>query len=343
MPTKVLELKEAVGRRLDHDLTEIRPGEFKGAAFKRGHVVCDEDLCRLQKMGKNHIYVLELAESELHEDQAASMLAQALAGPGVVWEDAPSEGKISLHAAHDGLLRVDSAALAAFNLIDEVMCATLHDHTLVRQGEMVAATRAIPLVMQRAPVERAVAIASAAGGLVSVLRLRRAQVGLVITGDEVATGLIQDKFEPVLRRKVRGLGSEVRGVAFARDDAGQIAAAIRGHLQAGCDLILLTGGMSVDPDDQTRSGVAQAGAEEMYYGSAVLPGAMFLAAYLGEVPLLGVPACALYHRTTVLDLVLPRVLAGLKITKTELALMGHGGLCRNCEECIYPDCAFGKA
>lgn len=340
---KIIPLQEAVGTTLAHDITEIRPGVFKGAAFVKGHQVCDEDICRLQKLGKNHLYVIDLEEDEIHENEAAAILAEALAGDNIVWENAPREGKISLLAGIDGLLQVKPSTLAAFNLIDEVMCASLHNHTLVRKGEMVAATRAIPLVMKRAPIERAAAIARDSGPVLQVKALRQARVGLVITGNEVYHGLIQDRFAPILTAKVAALGSEIIALDFAPDDAGLISLAIRSQLDRGCDLLLLTGGMSVDPDDVTRHGIRNAGAMEMHYGSAVLPGAMFLVAYLGEVPLLGVPACALHHRATVLDLVLPRILAGEHVGKTELAFYGHGGLCRNCPECSYPHCAFGKS
>ncbi|MEJ2730783.1 MAG: molybdopterin-binding protein [Deltaproteobacteria bacterium] len=339
---KKIELKDAVGTKLAHDMTEIRPGEFKGAAFHRGHMVCNEDLCRLQKMGKNHLYVIDLDEDQIHEDQAAAILADALAGDGIIWKDEPREGKIKLLAEKNGLFAVDTAALAAFNMVDEVMCATLHNHTIVKKGELVAATRAIPLIMKRAPIERAATIARQNGAVLAVRTMRKAKVGLVITGDEVYNGLIEDRFAPVLSQKVRALGSEVAGVAFVPDDAEMIRTAIRSHLDEGCDLLMLSGGMSVDPDDVTRLGIRSAGAGEMHYGAAVLPGAMFLVAYLGDVPLLGVPACGLYHRTTVLDLVLPRILAGEKIGRAELAFLGHGGLCKDCEQCTYPHCPFGK-
>jgi molybdopterin biosynthesis enzyme len=237
---------------------------------------------------------------------------------------------------------VNVSALAAFNMIDEVMCATLHNHTLVKKGERVAATRAIPLVMRRASIERAAAIAREQGSILSVRTLRQASVGLVITGNEVYQGLIEDRFAPILTEKVEALGCRITARDFTPDDARLISAVIRSHIEQGCDLLLLTGGMSVDPDDVTRHGIRQAGATELHYGAAALPGAMFLVAYLGEVPLLGVPACGLYHRITVLDLVLPRILAGERIGKAELAFLGHGGLCRDCPECSYPHCPFGK-
>lgn len=339
---KTIDLKDAVGTKLAHDITEIRPGEFKGAAFHKGHTVCNEDLCHLQKLGKNHLYLIDLEADEIHENEAAAIMAKALAGKGVVWKNEPREGKIGLKADTDGLLVVNVAALAAFNMIDEVMCATMHNHTLVKAGELVAATRAIPLVMKRAPVERAAAIAAQNGGVISVRPLRQGKAGLIITGNEVYHGLIQDRFAPILSQKLIDLGCDVDRVSFAPDDAEIIRRTICSYIEHGCDLVLLSGGMSVDPDDVTRKGIRLAGADEVHYGAAALPGAMFLVAYIGQVPLIGVPACGLHHRTTVLDLVLPRILAGEKIGKKELAFLGHGGLCHDCPECTYPHCAFGK-
>ncbi len=339
---KTIPLEEAVGNALSHDITEIRPGEFKGPAFRKGHTLCEDEICHLQRLGKNHLYVIDLEKDEIHENEAAAILAKATAGKGIVWEDDPKEGKICLYAESDGLLVVDTLALAALNMVDEVMCATLHNHTRVTKDELVGATRAIPLVMNRAPIERAAAIARQNGCVLSIRPVRQARVGLVITGNEVYNGLIKDRFAPILTEKLRALGSEVAALDFVPDDAEAINRVIRSQLDRGCDLLLLSGGMSVDPDDVTRHGIRLAGAEEVHYGAAALPGAMFLVAYLGEFPLLGVPACGLYHRVTALDLILPRVLAGEKIGKKELALLGHGGLCRDCPECSYPHCAFGR-
>ena len=339
---KKIDLENAVGTKLTHDITEIRPGEFKGPAFRKGHTVCQEDLCHLQKLGKNHLYLIDLEKDEVHENEAAAIIADALAGEGIAWENDPKEGKIGLYADRDGLFRVDTAALTAFNMIEEVMCASLHNHTLVEKGLLVAATRAIPLVMKRAPIERAAIIAGQNGGVFSVRSLRQAEVGLLITGNEVYHHLIEDRFAPILTEKVKELGSRVSGLEFVPDDAEAIRDKIKGLLDQGCDFLLLSGGMSVDPDDVTRHGIRMAGATEMHYGAAALPGAMFLMAYIGDVPLLGVPACGLHHRITVLDLILPRVLTGEHIGKAELAFLGHGGLCKDCESCSYPHCPFGK-
>ncbi len=339
---KTIQLKDAVGSKLSHDITEIRPGEFKGPAFRKGHTVCDEDICHLQRLGKNHLYLIDLEEDEIHENEAAAIQAKGLAGDGIIWENNPKEGKINLYAEKDGLFVVNTTALAAFNMIEEVMCATLHTNTLVKKGGLVAATRAIPLTMKRTPIERAAAVARQNGAALSVQQLRHAKVGLVITGNEIYYDLIEDRFAPVLTEKVNSLGSEVCALEFVPDDAEMISQAIRSHLEKSCELLLLTGGMSVDPDDVTRQGIRKAGASELHYGAAALPGAMFLVAYLGNVPLLGVPGCGLHHQITVLDLVLPRILAGEKIGKKELAFLGHGGLCQDCAECTYPHCAFGK-
>ncbi len=339
---KKIKLKDAVGTKLAHDITEIRPGEFKGPAFHKGHTVCNEDICHLQKLGKNHLYLIDMEEDEIHENEAAAILANALSGGGIEWKDDPKEGKIKLLAEKDGLFTVNTTVLAAFNMIDEVMCATLHNHTIVKKGALVAATRAIPLIMKRLLIERAAAIARQNGAVLSVKSIREAKVGLVITGSEVYHGLIEDQFAPILTEKITALGSKVVKLTFAPDDAQRISEAIKAHLDDGCDLILLSGGMSVDLDDVTRQGIRLAGSTEMHYGAAVLPGAMFLLAYLGGVPLLGIPACGLYHRITVLDLVLPRILAGERMSKADLAFLGHGGLCKECPECSYPHCPFGK-
>jgi molybdenum cofactor synthesis domain-containing protein len=339
---KTIPVKDAVGTKLAHDITEIRPGEFKGPAFKKGHTVCDDDICHLQRLGKNNLFVLDLDDDEIHEDDAAAILAKALSGDGIVWENEPHEGKIRLLAERDGLLQVDTTSLAAFNMVEEVMCATRHTHTLVKKGELVAATRAIPLVMKTAAIERAAAIAQQSNAVLSVLPLKKAKAGMVITGTEVYEGIIQDRYTSILTKKLKDLGSETAAASLVPDDADKISKTIRDQLDQGCDLILVTGGMSVDPDDVTRKGIQIAGPTEFHYGAAVLPGAMFLVAYFDDIPLLGCPACGLHHRTTILDLILPRILVGEKVTKTELALMGHGGLCLDCPECTHPHCPFGK-
>lgn len=340
---QVVPLEEAVGFPLAHDITEIRAGEFKGAAFHKGHILRADDLEHLRRLGKNHLYIIRPEGDEIHEDAAAIAMANALCGAGVGWNEAPREGKISLRAEKDGLFRVDGEALLRFNMFGEVMCATRHSHTIVKKGEVVAATRAIPLLVSQQLVDAAVAAAKGSqDGVLSVAPLRRAQVGVMITGNEVYHGIIKDKFKPVITKKVRELGGEIVEVVYLPDDDTMIAAAVVDLIAKGADLLITTGGMSVDPDDRTRFGLEQAGVRDVVYGSPVLPGAMFMVAYLGDIPVLGVPACGMYAARTVLDLVFPRVLAGERMTRREIAALGHGGLCLNCPTCNYPVCPFGK-
>jgi hypothetical protein len=327
---------------LPHDITEIIKGSFKGPAFKKGHVIQPEDIEHLRRLGKEHIFVLQLTPEEIHENEAALLLADALAGSGVDYSSEIVEGKVSLTATVDGLLKINREDLFRFNMLGEVMCATLQDNTPVSKGEQVAASRLIPLVSERRVVDEAVAIAASGMPVVRVLPLRRVKAGLVITGSEVFSGRIEDRFEPVLREKLSQLGSSVGTVRFAPDDPALIATEIRTCLENGAELIVTSGGMSVDPDDVTRQGIRSAGAESMVYGTPVLPGAMFLVGRIGLVPVLGVPACGMFYKITVLDLVLPRILTGEAIGREELAALGHGGLCRNCKQCRYPVCNFGK-
>jgi molybdenum cofactor synthesis domain-containing protein len=358
--TKAIPVQLAVGTVLAHDITEIRPGEFKGRAFKKGHVIREEDVCHLQRLGKEHLYVLHVGEDEMHENDAAYAIARALMGDGVAIKGEPKEGKIDIIAEHDGLLKINKDALLEFNLLGEVMCATLHDNTLVKKGQTVAGTRAIPLVVKKEIIEKAV---RNAGGVIQVKSIRRPRVGVVITGNEVYHGRIKDAFGPVITKKIEEVGGELVGLYYAPDDKAFIVDRLRELLNAGADLLITTGGMSVDPDDVTRFAIRELCAEDITYGSAVLPGAMFLVAYLRNaecgvgsaesvsvsktkkselIPVIGIPACGMYAKTTIFDLVLPRVLAGERIGRKEVAALGHGGLCMKCEICRFPVCPFGK-
>ncbi len=339
---KTIPVAQAIGAVLAHDITEIRPGEFKGRAFKKGHIVRREDVCHLQRLGKEHVFVLHLAEDELHENDAAHALALALMGDGVAIQGEPKEGKITIVAERDGLLKVDRDALLAFNLLGDVMCATLHDNMVVQKGQVVAGTRAIPLLVKKSVVESAVAIGLRARPIIQVREITKPKAGIVITGNEVYHGRITDAFAPVITKKIEEIGGEVVGIYYTPDDRVCIVDRLRTLLNAGADLLITTGGMSVDPDDVTRFAIRDLGAQDIVYGSAVLPGAMFLVGYIGDIPILGIPACGMYAKTTVFDLVLPRVLAGERVNRRTLADLGHGGLCLHCSVCRYPVCPFGK-
>lgn len=334
---KTVLVEEAVGTVLAHDLTQIIPGEFKGSRFKKGHVIAQEDIPVLLSMGKKHLYVIDPATDDVHEEEAARRIATAAAGENITLVE-KGEGKVELHAAVDGLLKIDTDALE--NLIDDdaVMFAAIHQNVVVRQGELLAGTRVIPLFVKESVVARAESI----GTFIRVVPLRNMRVGLVTTGSEIYHGLIQDKFGDVLRQKFTAYGSTVIEQLFADDDDQMIADCIRRLKQAGAELIAVTGGMSVDPDDRTPAGIRCAGVKIETYGAPVLPGAMFLLGYLDEVPVVGLPGCVMYHGTSVFDLVVPRLLAGEHVTRRDIKKLGHGGLCRNCATCTYPNCGFGK-
>ena len=335
-------IEKAVGMVLAHDVTEIRKGEFKGRAFRKGHVIREADICHLQRLGKRHLYVVKMKQGYMHENDAAVAMANAICGDGVTWHGEPKEGKILLVAAMDGLFKVEVAALTRVNMLGEVMCASRHNNFPVKKGDNVAAARAIPLIIKKEIVDEAVRIAQSVGGVFRVRPLKKAKVGIIITGHEVFTRLIKDQFEPILQKKINRLGSETIGVALAPDDEDVIAKEIKELIEDGADIVLTTGGMSVDPDDVTRRGIQKAGGTECIYGASVIPGAMFMIAYVGSVPVLGIPACGIYHEVTIFDLLFPRILAGERIERREIAAMGHGGLCLNCPDCRYPVCPFGK-
>lgn len=340
---RAVPVEEAVGGRALHDMTRVTPGVFKGPEFKAGQLIGGGDLCRLQQMGRMRVYTEDQVlpgEEWVHEDAAARAFAQRMVGPGIVW-DGPSEGKVTFRAETGGLFLLNREALSRFNLCPDVMCATRQGESVVSAGKSVAACRAIPLYIGRAAFSRAVA-ALGAEPLLQILPLRRARVGTLVTGTEVFQGLIEDRFVPIITQKAEALGSEVTASRVVPDRREDIVAGVRWLLAAGCDLIVTTAGLSVDPDDVTRPALVEAGLTDACYGAPVLPGAMTLVGRIGSVPVLGVPACALFHKTTSLDLLLPRLLAGIIPTRADLARLGEGALCLECRSCSYPKCPFGK-
>jgi len=338
---KVVPVYEAEGMVLCHDITQIIPGKFKGRAFKKGHVVQKEDIPKLLDIGKEHLYVWEVNEKLLHENDGVSRIAKAAAGVEIMLTE-PNQGKVEFKARSNGLLKINTKGLEKLNNVDEIVLATLHSNQLVQAGQIVAGCRIVPLVIEAAKVEKAEKVCRFSHPLVEVRPLKPAKVGIVTTGSEVYHGRIKDQFGPVLRNKFQELGSEVLRQIFVTDSTAMIVEAINTLLEEGADLITITGGMSVDPDDLTPAGIREAGGEIVIYGAPTLPGSMFMLAYLGQVPILGLPGCVMYHATTIFDLVITRILAGEKLQRQDILQLGHGGLCMNCEECRYPNCAFGK-
>ena len=338
---KLMPTEDAVGQVLCHDITQIIRGVTKDAVFRKGHVIREEDIPVLLSVGKDHIYIWEKDETMLHEDEAAEVLRQICQGDGME-ASAPREGKIELTARYDGLLQVDVEGLRRVNALGEMMIASRASGVPVKRGEKLCGMRVIPLVIEKEKMERA---RQAAGPepLLKLLPLRPKTYGLVTTGNEVFHGRIPDTFTPVIREKLEEYGCTMEAHVVLDDDREKITAAIRDMLDEGCEMVLCTGGMSVDPDDRTPAAIRAAGVEVVSYGAPVLPGAMFLMAYTGDGrPVCGLPGCVMYARRTIFDLVLPRLLAGVPVTADWLAGLGHGGLCLNCPECHFPNCGFGK-
>lgn len=334
-------VKDAIGMVLAHDLTQIIPGEFKGPKFKKGHVIKEEDVSVLISMGKQNLYVVDKEDTDVHEDDAAFRIATAAAGKGIKLV-APGEGKIELVAEFDGLLKINTSMLDHLIDQDEIMFATIHENQLVKAGQKVAGTRVIPLFVNEAIVKGAEQVCEN-GTIVQILPLKQLKIGVVTTGSEVYTGKIKDAFGPVLVKKFGDLGSTVVKQVFADDDENMIADCIKQLISEGVDMIGVTGGMSVDPDDKTPTGIRVAGGHIITYGAPVLPGAMFMLAYIGNVPVVGLPGCVMYSRVSIFDLIVPRILAGEVPTRGEIKKLAHGGLCQSCPTCTYPNCGFGKA
>jgi len=342
---QLLPAEQAVGRRALHDMTMIIPGVSKGPAFEKGQEIGVGDLCRLQQMGRQHLYVLEgnqVGPEWVHEDEAALGFAAAMAGEGVIIDTPPREGKVNFRAAKDGLLVVDEPRLERFNLAPGVMCACRQGYTILSEGRVLGATRAIPLFLPRADFQKAMAILSD-GPLFRVLPLRQPRAGILVTGTEVFMGLVEDRFVPIITTKVEKFRGQVMKSLIVPDDRRAIGQGVKELLDYGIDLLVTTAGLAVDPDDVTRQGLVDAGATDLLYGAPIIPGAMTLLARIGAVQVMGVPACALYFKTTSFDLLLPRLLAGLNITRRDLARLANGAFCLECKVCTFPQkCPFGK-
>ena len=341
---KEIRTEDAVGHVLCHDITQIIKDKKKGVVFSKGHIVKEEDIPVLLSVGKEHLFVWEKQPGILHENEAAEILYKICAGSNMHGSDI-KEGKIELIADCDGLLKIRRDALLAVNSLGEMMIASRHGDFAIHKGDKIAGTRVIPLVIEQSKMDRAV---EAAGPepIFSVLPFHRKKVAVVTTGSEIQKGLIKDTFTPVLQNKLAEYSCEMIGQTKPGDDRTQITQDILAFARNGADMILCSGGMSVDPDDRTPGAIKDTGADIVTYGAPVLPGAMLLLAYLDmgdrKIPVVGLPGCVMYAKRTIFDLVLPRLLADDRITAAEIAGYGEGGLCLNCPVCTFPNCGFGK-
>lgn len=338
---KKVETVHAEGHVLCHDITQIIKGVKKGVAFHKGHIVAKQDIPVLLSLGKDHLYIWEKDETKLHENDAAQILYQMCKNDYMSSSEV-HEGKIELIADIDGVLKVDTKRLKEINLLGEMMIATRHSNFAVKKGDKLAGTRIIPLLIEKEKMNRALAIAKDKP-LLTLLPYQHKKVGIVITGNEVYHQRIKDAFGPVILEKLSEYDVQVLGKTIVYDDTQMIANAIQKYIDDGAQMIVCTGGMSVDPDDLTPSAIQSVGGEIISYGAPTLPGAMFLLSYYkNQIPIMGLPGCVMYSKRTIFDLVLPRVMAGEKLTKQDLAALGHGGLCLNCKTCTFPNCGFGK-
>lgn len=338
---KLIKTENAIGHVLCHDMTQIIPGQYKDARFRKGHIVTAEDIPVLLSMGKENLYVWEVREGILHENEAAERLC-ALCLNDNMERTEPKEGKIELKAAVDGVFLVDSERLMAVNMLEDVMIATRKGGMAVKKGDKLCGTRVIPLVIEEEKLDEA---KRAAGEepLMALLPYKLRRAAVITTGSEVYHGRIEDKFTPIMVEKLRAFGIEMAYHTYCDDGTDTIAAAIEQMRQKDVDMILCTGGMSVDPDDNTPGAIKRSGARIVTYGAPVLPGAMFLLGYFDDGrPIMGLPGCVMYAKATIFDLVLPRIAAGVELTRRDFVAMGEGGLCLQCPECHYPICPFGK-
>ena len=338
---KLIKTEDAVGHVLCHDMTQIIKDQYKDARFRKGHVVTEEDIPVLLSMGKEHLYVWEMTPGMVHENDAAERMAALCGKVNMNWSEV-KEGKIELTAACDGLFRVNSEKLIAVNSVEDVMIATRKGNTAVRKGDKLAGTRVIPLII---PEEKLQAAEAAAGDtpLLELLPYTKKTAAIIATGGEVKKGLIQDTFTPVVKDKLAAYGIETLAVTYSGDGVENVADAIAEARKTGADIILCTGGMSVDPDDNTPGGIKASGARIVTYGAPVLPGAMFLLGYFEDgTPIMGLPGCVMYAGATIFDLALPRIAAGVELTRRDFAVMGEGGLCLGCKPCHWPNFPFRK-
>ncbi len=336
---KLVKTEDAVGHVLCHDVTQIIKGVTKGALFKKGHIVTKEDIPLLLSIGKENLYVWENDETMMHENDAAMVLLSMCQNEYMKHGNI-SEGKIELSSTIDGLLKIDSKALYTVNSFGQMMIATRHGNTVVHAGDKLAGMRIIPLVIEKEKMEKVKSLINKPILEIKPFVLKKAAI--ITTGSEVYKGRIQDTFTPVIEEKLKEYGCSMVYHEICDDDDKMVTQKINEALEMGVDIVLCTGGMSVDPDDRTPLAIKNTQADIISYGSPVLPGAMFLLSYKGDVPIVGLPGCVMYSKRTIFDLALPRLMAKDKITSSELASLGEGGLCLNCDICTYPNCGFGK-
>ena len=338
---KKIPVEKAVGMKLCHDITQIIPGKFKGPAFRKGHIVQKEDIEKLKKIGKEFLYIWQPEEGEIHENEASLRMSEAVAGENIELTEA-IEGKITLKSLTRGLFKVKSELLYEINSMENITIPCLPNNFKVEKRQGLSGVRIVPLVIQEEKIINIEELCQKKGKVFAVKKYKKLKVGIITTGNEIHKGLIKDVFGPLLRDKFSYFGAEIKGQIYCPDNIEEIKKAISYFSQQEVDLIALSGGMSVDPDDLTPGAIRESGAKVITYGVSVQPGNMFMLAYLGNKTLIGIPGASLYYKNTILDIIIPRIFAGDILTKKDFVMLGEGGFCSTCAVCHYPYCYFGR-
>jgi molybdenum cofactor synthesis domain-containing protein len=338
---KKVKTEDAVGLVVGHDMTKTIPGVYDGPRFRRGDIIKTEDIPELLSMGKEHIYIIEKEEDQVHEEESAIRIAKAVAGKNLKLTD-PKQGRVNMKATVDGLVKINKPLLYEIHNIDDIVLATWHNNVTCKAGDIVAGTKIVPLFTAEDNLKKLEDLCAVKGKVINVIPFIPQKVGMIITGSEIFKGITEDKFAKIMHKKIEKLGSTVISEVIVPDDEDIIAQAILDMKNKGCEVIVTCGGLSVDPDDVTAEGIEKSGARIISYGVPVMPGAMALVAELGDIPILGAPGAVIFKKTTIIDVLLPRILAKDKITRQDIIELAHGGLCLDCEECVFPVCPFGK-
>jgi molybdopterin biosynthesis enzyme len=317
---------QAVGHILRHNLS----GPDGRKALSKGHRIAAGDLPQLAALGLEQVRVAVLEPGDVHENEAARRLAAAVCGPGVLARP-PAASRVNLLAAADGIVRVDVAALLRINEIDGLTVATLPSHALARVRQRVATIKIIPFAVPEEELARAEAIGRAAlaarTSVIALSPLRQLDIGVILVGSRAARARIEAGVYPAIESRVVELGSRVLAVRYVESEEHVIAGTIGELRAAGAQLLIVAGETSImDRDDVTPQGIRLAGGRIEHYGAPVEPGNLLLLAYLDTLPVLGAPGCVRSRDVNIVDLLLPRLLAGEQITRRDIVELGHGGL-----------------
>ena len=322
MELKVVGLEETAGKLLAHNVVD----DAGHKVLRKGTRVGVEELALLRELGYARVWVAELSPDDVLEDEVARRLATAMSGPGVEISSL-STGRANVRAVNSGIFKVDVDTLRLINRVAGLAIATRSNNNVVTHGQIVATVKVVPYAMPRLDVEVAEAAAGEAGGILSIRPFQALSVGIVLTGNQASADRLRRVYGGAIRERVEGMGSHVADEFFTVEDADAIARVIGRLVHRGVDVIVVAGETSiVDVNDITPQGVRAAGGEIQVYGAPVDPGNLLMLAYVDNVPVLGAPGCVRSRSANVIDLVLPRLLAGEHLTKEDIVELGHGGL-----------------